>query len=100
MYLFMAVLGLCGCAGHALAAVGRPLTEMASFDAKHRLYGAQALVFGGTWAQLLQLPGSRAQTWLLCGLWNLLDQGSHLCLLHWQADSLPLSHQGSPSPDL
>ena len=24
-----------------------------------------------------------------------LDQGSNLCLLHWQADSLPLSHQGS-----
>ena len=25
-----------------------------------------------------------------------LDQGSNLCLLHWQADSLPLSHLGSP----
>ena len=25
------------------------------------------------------------------------DQGSNLCLLHWQVDSLPLSHQGSPS---
>ena len=25
-----------------------------------------------------------------------LTQGWHLCLLHWQADSLPLSHQGSP----
>ena len=25
-----------------------------------------------------------------------LDQKSNLCLLHWQADSLPLSHQGSP----
>ena len=24
------------------------------------------------------------------------DQGSNLDLLHWQADSLPLSHQGSP----
>ena len=24
------------------------------------------------------------------------DQGSNLCLLHWQVDSLPLSHQGSP----
>ena len=23
-------------------------------------------------------------------------QGSNLCLLHWQVDSLPLSHQGSP----
>ena len=25
-----------------------------------------------------------------------LDQGLNLYLLHWQADSLPLSHQGSP----
>ena len=24
------------------------------------------------------------------------DQGSNPCLLHWQADSLPLSHQRSP----
>ena len=24
------------------------------------------------------------------------DQGLNPCLLHWQADSLPLSHQGSP----
>ena len=27
-----------------------------------------------------------------------LDQGSNLCLLRWQVDSLPLSHQGSPTP--
>ena len=25
-----------------------------------------------------------------------LTQGSNLCLLHWQAHSLPLSHLGSP----
>ena len=29
-----------------------------------------------------------------CGLF--LGQGSNPCLLHWQMDSLPLSHQGSP----
>ena len=28
-----------------------------------------------------------------CGIF--LDQGSNLCLLHWQVDSLPLRHQGS-----
>ena len=28
-----------------------------------------------------------------CGIF--LDQGSNPCLLHWQVDSLPLSHQGS-----
>ena len=30
----------------------------------------------------------------MCGIFP--DQGSNLCLLHWQADSLPLSHQGCP----
>ena len=29
-----------------------------------------------------------------CGIFP--DQGLNPCLLHWQADSLPLSHQGSP----
>ena len=29
-----------------------------------------------------------------CGI--LLDQGLNPCLLHWQADSSPVSHQGSP----
>ena len=29
-----------------------------------------------------------------CGVF--LDQGSNLCPLHWQADSYPLHHQGSP----
>ena len=31
-----------------------------------------------------------------CGIFP--DQGSNPCLLHWQADSQPLRHQGSP-PD-
>ena len=31
---------------------------------------------------------------MACGV--LLDQESYLCLLHWQADSLPVSHRGSP----
>ena len=26
-----------------------------------------------------------------------LTQGLNLCLLHWQADALPLSHLGSPA---
>ena len=33
-----------------------------------------------------------------CGI--LPDQGSNLCTLHWQADSQPLRHQGSPEPEL
>ena len=30
-----------------------------------------------------------------CGIFP--DQGSNLCPLHWQADSQPLRHQGSPN---
>ena len=30
----------------------------------------------------------------VCGI--IPDQGSNPCLLHWQADSQPLRHQGSP----
>ena len=56
----------------------------------------------GDWSLLLlQSMGSAAQAQLLwsTGLvapWIFPDQGSNLCLLHWQVNSLPLSHQGSP----
>ena len=33
-----------------------------------------------------------------CGIFP--DQGSNPCPLHWQADSQPLCHQGSPAPPL
>ena len=47
----------------------------------------------------LQSTGSVVVThWLscsvACGVFP--NQGLNLCLLHWQLDSLPLSHQGSP----
>ena len=80
-------------------------------------------VFSLWWLLLLQSTGSRlmgfsicsTQTQYLClmgsrkGLSNVvhrlscsvacgifLDQGSHPCLLHWQARSYPLPYQGSP----
>ena len=37
--------------------------------------------------------GLSCSTW--CGIF--LGQGSNLCPLHWQVNSLPLSHQGSPN---
>ena len=52
----------------------------------------------GSRAPQLQFPGSRAHSIveahgldcsMACGLFP--NQGSNLCLLHWQADSLPLS---------
>ena len=33
-----------------------------------------------------------------CGIFP--DQGSNPCLLHWQADSQPLCHQGSPNASI
>ena len=93
IYLFMAVLGLCFCArafsscgkrGPLFIAVRGPLTIMASLVAKHRLQ-TRRLSNHGSWAQLLH------------GMWDLPRQGSNPCLLHWQADSQPLRHQGSPN---
>ena len=52
--------------------------------------GAQALGCAGSGA-----VSQRPHCSVTCGV--LPDQGSNLCLLHWQADSLPLSHQGNPS---
>ena len=50
------------------------------------------------WCLLLWSTGSRVHrlsSSVACGIF--LDQGLNLYLLHWQADSLPLSQQGSPS---
>ena len=95
MYFFLAALGVRCCMGFALVAasggyshvaVCGPLTADASLVAEHglRSTGSVGVVNG--------LSCSTA-----CRIFP--DQGSNLhllCLLHWQADSLPLSHQGSP----
>ena len=43
---------------------------------------------------IVVVPGLSSST-VACGIF--LDQGSNPCLLNWQMDSLPLSHQESPS---
>ena len=58
----------------------------------------------GTWASVAAVPGhwSTGSVVVVHGLSCLMacgifpDQGLNLCLLHWQEDSLPLTHQGSP----
>ena len=67
-----------------------------------RALGHAGLSSCGMGAPQLQLPGSRAQVMALrlsrsrpCGIFP--DQGLNPCLLHWQVDSFPLSHQESPS---
>ena len=55
------------------------------------------------WASVVVAPGLQSTGWIVvvqrfscskaCEIFP--DQGSNLCLLHWQANPLPLSHQGS-----
>ena len=65
-------------------------------------FGAQALTWEGfcscdsqlqSTGSIIAAPGLSCS--MACGIFVI--QGSNLCLLHWQADSLLLSHQGSPS---
>ena len=50
--------------------------------------GAQAL---GAWTSVFVVHG------LSCSVARgILDHGTNTCPLHWQADSYPLYHQGSP----
>ena len=88
----MTVLGLrfyarafssCGKRGPLFIAVRGPLTVAASLVAEHRLQ-----------TRRLSSRGSRAQ--LLRGMWDLPRPGPEPSPLHWQVDSQPLRHQGSP----
>ena len=73
MYLFLAGLGLL-CCMWAFSSCGAWISYCSGFSC----YRA--------WAVDHRLS---ARTQLLCGMWN-------LCPLHWQVDSQPLDHQGSP----
>ena len=88
----MAVLGLrfcamafssCGKRGPLFIVVRGPLTVVASpvGSTGSRRTGSEIVAHG---------PSCSAA----CGIFP--DQGSNLCPLHWQADSQPLRHQGSP----
>ena len=48
--------------------------------------------------QSLPLPVRASQVAQWSRICIIPSQGSNLCLLHWQADSLPPSHLGSPGP--
>ena len=113
IYLFLAALGLCCCCTRAFSscseqgllfvAVHRLLIAVASPVAEHGLQvrGLQQLWQTGSVvvAHGLQSPGSVVVAHGLscsaaCGIFP--DQGSIPCPLHWQADSQPVCHQGSP----
>ena len=75
----------------SLAAVRGLLIAVASLVAEHRPQGPRASVVAAHGSVVVThgLSYSAAR-----GIFR--DEGSNLCLLHWRADSLPLSQQGSP----
>ena len=88
----MAVLGLrfcvrafssCGKWGPLFIAVRGPFTIAASLVVEHRLQ-----------MRRLSTCGYGPSRSAACGIFP--DQGSNPCPLHWQVDSQPLLHQGSP----
>ena len=108
-YLFLMVLGLHSFTDSSLVTEsgGSSCHVQASlctgFSCCCRALECSGFSSSGPWGPQLWRLGSRAQTqWsqyaglvsLPCGIFP--DQGLNLCLLHWQADSSPLSHQGSP----
>ena len=93
----------CGERGYSLVLCRLPIV-VASLAAEGGLWGLWAPVAvarglcscsslassTGSVVMALRLTHSRA-----CGIFP--DQGLNPCLLHWQVDSFPLSHQESPS---
>ena len=102
------VLSSCGRLGLLFTAVHGPLLAEVLLVVGFSCCGAQApghAAFSscGTWAQYLCCTGpilvaNRLNCSVACGIF--LDQGSNMCLLHWQVDSSPLSQQGSPEHSL
>ena len=99
-YLFisvLAVLGPCCCVGFSPVAVNGVLIAVASFVAEHGFKGAQVsvVVVLGLQSTCSIVVVHGLSYFEACGIFP--DQGLNPYLLHWQADSLPLSHQGSPN---
>ena len=107
VYIFiLAVLGLHSCTCFSLAVVseGYSLLQSTHYGGSS-CYGAQALGRTGPRGSVAVVPRFQSTGSLVTvhglscfsasGIFP--DQDLNLCLLHWQADSLPLSHQGSSS---
>ena len=84
IYLSLAVLGLHCCMDFSLVAELGPL-----FIAAWSL-----LIVVASPVAKQRLRGAGASEVVACGIFP--DQGSNPCLLHWQVDSFPWSHEGSP----
>ena len=105
--LFLAGLGLCCCSGSSLVTVCGLLTVVSSLvkSMGYMVRGLQQLwhigsmvVVHGFLSAGLIVVARRLSCFAACGI--LLDWGLNPHLLHWQAVSLPLSHQGRPQVSL
>ena len=94
--LLLGLFSSCGEWRLLFVAVRRLLTVVASLVAEHRVQGTRAsvVVACGLQSTGLIVEVHRFSCSTSCGIFP--NQGLNLCLLHWQADSLPLSHQESP----
>ena len=97
----------CGKQGLLFLAMHGLLTAVASLVAEHGFYSTLASVVVACGLMSCGSPPLEHRLnscghGLSCSLASgiSLDQKSNPCLLHWQADSLPLSHQGSPLTDI
>ena len=114
IYLSLAVLGLhchmwafSSCSGwEILSGCGAWASHCRGFSrCRARAPGHTGISSFSTQAQQFQLLGSRAQAQqlrhsslaALQHVGSSRNQGSNPCILHWQMDSLPLGHQGSPN---
>ena len=98
------MLGLCYCAGFSLVVASGAALQLwcMGFSLRWLLLWSTGSRASLAAARGLRSFGSQALEHRLssccskaCGI--VPDQGSNPRLLHWQADSLPLSHQRSPS---
>ena len=96
IFFFLSLIVVSG--GHSLAMVQKPVTVVAPpiTEHRHKQPGRLGLtvVASRLWStsSVVVVDGSSLPR--TCGI--LPDQRWKLCLSYWQADSSPLSHQGSP----
>ena len=103
-FLLLIIFGHC-CTGFSLvAASGAPLWLCCTGFTLQLLLlllsvGSRSTGFSSCplWALEHRLNNCGARVSLLLSMWDLSRLGSKPCLLHWQPDSYPLNHQGSPS---
>ena len=104
--LFLAMLSLCCCAELSsscgerglLPSCGVQVPHSGAFSCRARALGHMGCSSCSSWALEHGLNSCGAQAYSCSTAYGIfLDQGLNLCLLHWQADSLPINHHGSPS---